>query len=322
MLKDEVMGEIRMTHTQFKDRSVIRALPNSLKAIQGKHAPFVIVDEAALAGDFVINDTKRIIGAFDPNRVILSGTPMDNETGATGELFIDMFEDPERYPEWKRITWSAYDCPAISSEMREEAKSLPEREYQIFWLGKPYVSARVLIPRGSLKDAILDYTIGYNSLYNVYCGVDWGHAHPTAVVFVQLTPDNKFEVIETNWFKGEEFDKIHDWIESRARYYKTTKIYTDGSDVGENQRLLARGLPVFPIQFNKEKGFMQSRLRDIFTKGRIKMSDNEQKLIQELRTYTWDKKINDDMVDALQLAVREDYQQPSNLYFKLLKSHR
>lgn len=321
ILADEVMGEIRVTKTQFRDRSTIMALPNSVKAIQGKHAPFVIVDEAALAGDFVINDTKRIIGAFEPNRVILSGTPMGFEQGATGEQFIEMYEDKEKYPEWKRISWSAFDCPSISDKMRKEAESLPEREYQVYWLGKPYASTNIMIPRENIRDAMVS-KVKYNPYTRVYIGVDWGHAHPTGVVIAQLTKDNVFQILETGFFKGETFEDIHNWIEAKARYYKAYRIYTDGSDVGENQRLMARHLPVFPIQFNKEKGFMQSRLRDLFLNNQIEIPENEQTLIQQLKTYTWNKKINDDLVDALQLCVKEDAKSTAQIYYKITKRRR
>jgi hypothetical protein len=97
------------------------AVPNSLKAIQGKHVDCVIVDEGALAGDFVIQDTFRIVSTSDKDLIILSGTPM-----VYSSTFVEYWEDKERYPEWERMSWTAQDCPSISREKWEEAKKLPE----------------------------------------------------------------------------------------------------------------------------------------------------------------------------------------------------
>jgi hypothetical protein len=40
----------------------------------------------------------------------------------------------------------------------------------------------------------------------------------------------------------------------------------------------------------------------------------KQDMIQKLKIYTWKKKINDELVDALQLAVREDYKSTANMH--------
>ena len=76
ILSEEVEGEPLISITYFKDRSLIIAVPNSLKAIQGKHCDCALVDEGALAGDFIIQDTLRIVSTSDRDLIILSGTPM------------------------------------------------------------------------------------------------------------------------------------------------------------------------------------------------------------------------------------------------------
>ena len=150
ILAEEVEGEPLMSITRLKNRSVIKAVPNSLKAIQGEHHDVVIIDEAALAGNFIIRDSFRIVAQSNKDVIILSGTPMNVQGG---ELFVEMWEDEERYPEWRRFHWSAKDCPSISIEKYLEAqKDLTEDMFYIFWEGKPYPRTCLLYTSPSPRD--------------------------------------------------------------------------------------------------------------------------------------------------------------------------
>jgi len=190
ILSDLVKGEPLMTITRFKDNSIIRALPNSLKAIQGKHAHCVIVDEASIAGDFIIRDTLRIVSAHDPDRIILSGTPIDYYS-----LFVEMWEDDVKYNEWKRFHWDALECP-ITRKHLEEAKKMPIDHFNIFYLGKPYPMTNTLISPNLIKEASRDiqsFTYDSNGQSPI-AGIDWGLRHPTVLVIIQQK-DGIFRVI-------------------------------------------------------------------------------------------------------------------------------
>jgi hypothetical protein len=170
ILSEEVEGEPLMSVTHFKDRSIIMAVPNSLKAIQGKHMDCVIVDEGALAGDFIIQDTLRIVSTSDRDLIILSGTPM-----VYSSTFVEYYDNVDRYPEWERFTWAASDCPEISKEKWEEAKKLPEDMFVVFWEGKPYAKTGTLIPTPEIKAVSKDQpNVAPDPRYEVVAGLDWG----------------------------------------------------------------------------------------------------------------------------------------------------
>ena len=299
-LEDEIEGEPLQSITRFKNGSEIRALPNSLKAIQGKHADVVIIDEAVLAGDFLIRDAFRITAGRKRDIIILSGTPMD-----AASLFCNIFQDQDEYPEWIRFHWSAKECPLITEEKLEEIKNLPDDVRTIFWEGKPFTSkVERVVDFESLKRACKNvprFNVDPKG-EKVVIGVDWGWQHYTAIVVLQKVED-EFRVLYCDQWRREEFESIHDKIEQIYKQYGASIIYADAEDVGENQRLEARGLVVKPIPFQRKKTQMQTMMRMIFYQGKIKIPQEFQDLIQQLRNYSWDTKKNDDLVDALMLAL-------------------
>jgi len=298
--KDLIKGEPLQSITKFKNGSEIRALPNSLKAIQGKHGDIVLIDEAVLAGDFLIRDALRITAGSKRDIIILSGTPLE-----AASLFCEIYRDVDNYPEWTRFHWSAKECPLISKDRLAEVESLPEDMKSIFWEGQPYYKKlERVVDFDSLKDACKDVPLlQYDATGgNVVMGVDWGWTHYTAIVVLQKV-NGVFRVLYTDQWRREQFESIHDKIVETCKAYNVTKVLADSEDVGENQRLEARGLMVYPCAFQRRKSQMQSFLRMTFFNRKIRIPQQFQELIQQLRTYTWKTKSNDDLVDALMLAL-------------------
>ena len=169
LLSELVDGEPQISLTKFKNGSYIIAVPNSQKSIQGKHCDVVLIDEAAIAGDFVIRDALRITSTSWLDRIILSGTPMKYDC-----LFVDMWENEKEHPEWKtRFSWSASECPNISNERLEEAKKLPPDMYSIFWEGKPYSYSLTMIPLEDIKRASKNIQVEFNKDARSVAGLDW-----------------------------------------------------------------------------------------------------------------------------------------------------
>jgi len=317
-------AEFRQSDTVFRDGSSIKALSSSLTSIQGQHGDLVIVDEAALVDDFQLNDCYRIIGAHD-GIIIWSGTPTQYDS-----LFVKTFEEEEAKMKrgektiWEIWTWSASECPKLQSQLAEAKSRLPEEMFKIFWEGRPFPLTGVLIPR----DAMVNATRGikkfnYNPEWKTVMGIDFGWSDPTAVVIFQ-TDGERYYCLECYKWSETDFDIINKIIKEKCNQYKVNVIYSDASYKGENQRLKAMGLPVFEIAFNKEKQIMQSRLRDLFVKGYVRIPDHQDfyDLIYELRTYTWTKKSGEDLVDATMLALKESNIVSSNDTGKIISMGR
>ena len=233
ILAEEVEGEPLMSITRLKNRSVIKAVPNSLKAIQGEHTDVVIIDEAPLAGDFIIRDAFRIVAQSSKDIVILSGTPLNESMGAQGDLFIDIWENEDLYPGWKRYHWSARDCPSISLDKYLEAKKvLTDDMFDVFWEGKPAAVGNTLIPLKKLKEASRG-----NPIFKldpnggpVVMGVDWGWRDPTAIVIVQYSKRlDEIRVLYIDQFRFEQFTNIQEKIAELYKQYNVCLLYTSPS---------------------------------------------------------------------------------------------
>jgi len=313
ILKEECDGDPLQSLTMFRDRSKIIAVPNSLKAIQGKHEDCVIIDEGALAGDFVIQDSLRIVSSSDRDLIIVSGTP------TTNNVFVEMWEDDKLYDNWIRFHWTAAECGNISKEKLEEARKLPPDMWSRFWEGTPYADEGTLIPIAEIKEACRDIAFFTpKEDKEIIAGIDWGFSHPTCLVLVQKGEDGIYRVIYFDSWKRENFEDVHKKIEAICRSFHVNRIFADGEDVGENQRLEARGLYVTPIVFNQNKIEMQSNLKIIFHQKLIKIPEGYQMLIQELRKYNWDTKLHDDSVDALQLALWGAKENLESYYYEII----
>ena len=314
ILKELVDGDPLQSLTKFKDRSLIRAVANSLKAIQGKHEDCVILDEGALVDDFLIQDTLRIVSSTDRDLIIISGTP------TTNNAFIDMWEDEKKFHMWKRFHWTAKDCPKISAEKIAEAQQLPPEMWSRFWEGVPMGDEGTLIPPDELKASIEDISSFVpKDDSEIIAGVDWGFNHPTALVLVQKDKkDGIYRVIYSDAWKRENFEDVHDKIQTICRNFHVSRILSDGEDVGENQRLQARGLNVVPIVFNQNKIEMQTNMKIIFHQKLIRIPITYQTIIQQLRRYNWNTKINDDSCDALQLALWGAKENTDSYYYEII----
>ena len=315
ILQEEVEGEPLISVTHFKDRSFIMAVPNSLKAIQGKHTDCTLVDEGALAGDFIIQDTLRIVSTSDRDLIILSGTPMVYST-----MFVEIWEEESRYPEWIRYNWSARDCPNISLEKWNEASRLPEDLFTIFWQGKPFAKLGTLIPSDEIKNASRDVPkMEIDPRYEVIAGLDWGWRHFSAIVVLQLNKETgKMNVLFIDQWHREDFEDMHEKIVHICKDYKVTRVYADAEDIGENQRLSAKGINVIPVPFNQSKIQMQSHMKILFHQDKIRIPESFHRLILELRKYNWDTKTDDDLVDALQLGLKGLEEEKDSWYFEII----
>jgi len=313
-IASEIEGEPLQSITKFINGSEIRALPNSLKAIQGIHANVVIIDEAVLAGDFLIQDALRITGGMKRDIIILSGTPMD-----AASLFCNIFQDTETYPDWIRFSWTARDCPRISVEQLKEAESLPEEVKQIYWEGKPYLqrSERV-VEFDALKDCVKDVPQFIpEGEDRIVAGLDWGFAHYTAIVIIQKVGDI-YRVLYCDQWRREQFEDLHQKIVEICKHYNVETVYADAENAGENQRLEAKGLNVEPVPFQYKKTQMQSHLRLLFHQRKIRIPQIYQDLIQELRMYNWNSKSGDDLVDALMLALYNYEKEHEEIWWKIV----
>jgi len=137
---------------------------------------------------------------------------------------------------------------------------------------------------------------------------------PTVLTIWQLNNEGIYECLLAKAWSNTDFDYIHKQIDRYADQYNVFRIYADVSHKGENLRMIKRGLPVTEVPFNANKATMQSNLRDLFIKGRVRIPDEPEfsDMVYQLRSYTWDKKSGEDYVDSAMLSLKDSIRERSN----------
>ncbi len=290
----------------WDDGSYIRPLTASEKSVRGPHPDMLIIDEACQADDDLLVAAMPMIGTSQYPRMILSSTP-----DKFFSLFVTIFSKKKDYPQFKRFNWSAEDCPLVKKTFLKSQKQLIDTgNYTVEYLGIPYSFAGKVFPLEKLKECAKHRGIVSSEKSSTYAGVDWGHyPAPTVIVIVEEDTGPKgeqgFKVLHAEDFLKQNMEDVLDKLELIARSYQVSKLFTDSNDIGENQRLSTRGLPVYPVKFKSQKSAMISNLRALVENELIKIDgEKDYPLVAQMRDYRYDSKKGDDFVDALMLAVK------------------
>jgi len=298
-IQSQVVGKPLRHETKFK-MGFIKALPASLKSTLGHRADLLIVDEACEAGSDIIKRAMSIVSGSSIARIILSSTPHIYLS-----LFVDIWEDPEKYGFVKHGYWSQLDCDWISAEDIARLKLvLDDITYSIDVLGEPK-SPDTFFPLDDLKVCRTEDQIKYDKSAMTRMGIDWGWAPaPLVVTVIQvLGVGDHVQVIYQKPFKRKSPKKMDEIIDGLISQYDIGRIIADRSHIHENQRLRERGYHVQEIKFKSMKGQIMGELRRLIMNHEIDIWEQDWKLIDELRRYTQEKKKGQDRVDSLALAV-------------------
>lgn len=287
----------------FLDGSWIKPLTASEKSVRGPHPDMLIIDEACQASNDLLTAAMPMIGTSAFPRLILSSTP-----DKFYSLFVDIYAKDKDFPQFLRYNWSAENCPQISKGFLNSQKTLVDSgNYMIEYLGVPYSFSGKVFPLKQLKECVKWRGLT-DSGEAKYAGVDWGFfPAPTVISVVEEFIEKgvkKYKLLHAEPYLKQNFEDVLDKIETIARSYTVSKIYTDSNDIGENQRLTARGLPVVPVKFKSAKPLMISNLRALIENENIMIDGaKDYPVVAQLRDYRYDSKKGDDFVDSLMLAV-------------------
>jgi len=290
----------------FKDGSYIRPLTASEKSVRGPHPDLLIIDEACQANDELITAAMPMIGTSPNPRLVFSSTP-----DVYYSLFVKILNGTKEFTEFQRFVWSAEDCPIIGKGfLSSQRKWLDSGKFGIEYLGVPYSFSGRVFPLEQLKECVKHRGLVREKEGPLYAGVDWGHSPaPTVLTIAQEITrgkENRWRVIHTSSYLAENFATVLNKLEKIAKMHEVLALYCDSSHPGENQRLAAKGLPVFPIKFKSQKNRMLSNLKALVENQTIEIDgEREYPLVAQMRDYSYDTKRNDDFVDSLMLAVME-----------------
>jgi len=310
-VKTQILGKPTKTNVNFKNGSWIKSATASEYQVFGKHVDCLFIDEAVMVPETIINDAfSRVIGS-DIGLIILSSTP---EPKFYFSKYVSMWERKDEYPdtEWLRLSWKAMDCPWVSPKDIEEAKrSLSEEEFQAKWLGKPsFVRSSNVFPIKDLDECIVD-KVSYKKELATVGGFDFGFHNPAALVVVQKDGDIIWVIDAVEW-KEMGWEKQKNNLKRYVSKYGIHILFCDSTRPELVQDLKKElNCQVIPVAFKTQKPSMQMNAGRLVLEKRLRIPREFQKLIQEMATYMTTTKSNDDLVDALMLALRQHYSVPT-----------
>lgn len=300
-IKPLLRQEPTKTLTSFIDGSWIRPATASIKFIWGHHPNVMIIDEAVLTEDRIIRDAVFRVAPKENARLIICSTPYDYLS-----FFVEMWNNTKKYSHFLRYHFSMKDAYWMTEGAEKIAKSLPEDEYKIRWLGIPTPKISAFFNQQYLKACRISREELEQYLKEdgeFYLGVDWGYEHPTALVVVKKIGD-KLVVVYSEQRNRLTGDEVVNWIIKVYKDYHISEIYCDSQATWEIMRLEEKGLPAISIKFHTEKQKMLNNTRSLINTQKLLIPDYMEELLLQIANYIPTRKKNDDLVDALILACR------------------
>ncbi len=316
LLREWIKGEPLKSEVRFKDNSWIAPIPSSSTQLFNLHCDMFIIDEAAQAGDEVMIHAPRIVGAFQPNRIVVSGHFIDDPKCYVS-TFVDIWTNDNDFPrsEWLKIHYSSLNVPWISqTEIDMARKTYSQDAFKTIWEAElPELTSTLYSVKAIRSSRVSDIPI-YKGDWPLVMSVDWGFAgSPSAVIVGEVVGDDPIDC-DYNILYAEEYpQKTGPWMQKEivkiAERFNVRSIRCDSSHSQENYRLKQKGLVVEEMVFRAIKGRMQERLRVLLEHQKIKMWRGFDVLLKELVSYRLDSKKDDHLVDCLQMLT---WQHPAN----------
>jgi len=290
---------------EFKGGSWIVPRPASEKAVRGWHPDVLIMDEVEKVDRNLIYAALPITATSPFSRQIFSATPPQEALTWIEEIWNDYHLRPEKYSSWCFLNWNAEAY--LDEESRQSLmRALPRDVYLREVAGQFYRQQGKVFNIKDLDSCRLENLKQDPSSEEIFAGVDWGfYPSPTAIVVAQRVK-KEWRILHSQTFPGERAETVLDAITNICKSFSVRTVYADSTNRHECMRLSERGLDVRPISFKGEKSFMLSNLRMLIEQHLLRYDpQKEQILLGQLVDYTYETKKNDDLVDALMLAVRE-----------------
>jgi hypothetical protein len=325
IIRDWIKDEPLKTEIRFKDNSWIAPLPSSDTQLYNLHCPIFIIDEAALAGDKVIEHAPRIVGAYEHNRMIISGHFIDDPRCYISR-FADVWTNDVEYPrsEWTKIHYSSVDIPWMQKELETARKLYSAEKFKAVWEAQLPALDNTLLDVHAIRECRSDSEFIPSPLNKITMAIDWGFGPSAAAIVVTETIpittnplDNEYNIL----FAEEYPQKTGPWMQKKvdemAKTYNVNKVRADSSHSQENYRLRQAGWAVEDMVFKALKDRMVERLRVTIQQKKIHIWKSHDVLLKELVAYRKDAKKDDHLVDSLMMCLWESQADGmSNFFFR------
>lgn len=323
---NEALGRVR-----FKNGSTIYFKgADSERSLRGRGLTFVVVDEAAFVTEEVWTRALMPALADRKGHAMLVSTP-----NGRGNWLYSQFlyaKSPEASGLWAAWHWPTMMNPIMTAEDLEMlAASVSAIDFRQEFLAE-FVSRGGYVYDDFNEDNILRVAPGERLSpspheYDIYLGVDFGFASPTAVCFMAVDPKTdevtQFDEIYRSHCMADELERQivavlakHDLAPDHVRY-----IYTDPAGNALNEELQQGLSPVDHLRMSQYRwkvinkksliapglALVRSFIKSSTGQRRFTVTSNCSETIRSLRGYSYDKSDRSEVVkeEALKDGVHD-----------------
>jgi hypothetical protein len=323
LLAGAVFEELKF-RVVLKNKSRIRSVTSSQRAVRGKSIDLLIMDEAAFIEDDVLGAAALPTTAARPAaRVVVASTPWGSEGTFYNWAMAGL--DPEN-PITRTFAWQLSDAPWIQPHVIEAARqTLPRQQFEAEYLGR-WVSAGSFFDRDDLMACVADFEMTRNGAGTpAVIGLDWGRQRDRhAIAVAGLMNDfgvNARSVIVVAWVETSRrgYDEQLAEVAEVAGMWSVTALRSEvngpGQPVTDQLRKKVR-VPVTAVfTGQREKAAAYARLSMLFEQRAIVLANDPETLKQflgvtakplpggGLKIEARLESIHDDIPDAVAMAV-------------------
>lgn len=308
IIKRKLENELELT---LINDSIIRLVgTDNQDSLRGIGLKGVVFDEAAYVDPYVWNNIIRgqllAVKGEPPGPAFFISSP--NKTGRN--WYSQFFEDAQRKkalgdPDWDAFFFTIYDNPLLSREEIDKIKDdSTDDEWQTEYMANESAHAGQIYSEFSFDKHVRSEGLG--SISHLVRGIDWGIAHPTVCLFVQVDEAGKRLHVEDEFVRSdltvEESCRVIqqktgqrpvDWTVIDPSMFKRDKFQKQKLEADE---FLRCGIPVIPAN-NQERGYNITKM--FFKKDMISISPKCKNLIRGVKTLQWGDTEGDDETDVL-----------------------
>lgn len=318
-MKDQFMPGITTIHdtlmrVRFTNGSVLYFKGgDSEKGLRGRGLTMVVVDEAAFLSEEIWTRALLPALADKQGRAILISTP--NGRNWFYQMALQAAREQELgNPRWAYWHWASSMNPMMTpSELNEISKSISEMDFRQEFLGEFVTRGGMVYDEFGVDNILPPGTPSLHD-FDIYLGMDFGYANPTAICFMAVARDTR-NVIQFDelYLTRMKMEDILSEIVAKLRHHniEPSSVKAIFSDPAGNSEELSSGIsPVDFLRMSQHRfnvvnkttriapgvALVRSYIRNAAGERRYHVTPNCRETLKSLMGYTYDKKDNTEIV--------------------------
>jgi len=216
------------------------------RTLRGRGLNYVVMDEAAFIHDSIW--TRAILPALadKKGRALLISTP----NGRNWFYDLANYAANEQTKNWQAYHWPSFMNPLMNEEELEAiAASVSEMDYRQEFLAE-FVTRAGMVYDDLSNENIVEAFRPSPYEYDIYLGIDFGYANPTAICFMAVSKaDQMVTMFDEVYVSRTDIDEIEQLINQTLHYHglfpaDVKYIYTDPSGNALSEQLSQGQSPV------------------------------------------------------------------------------